>query len=156
MESLKTRQYTIKNTPIPESAKRFDGPIPWVSINMSDMRYINRRVLEAMKPMGRMDGDTATDGTFQTSEGSFTCTDPRMAIGALQRECERLREQDKQRLVMIERYRNETIATDRECAMLRGRVVELEAQLGAAQRGGTAADENEALRIIIRHLAKIL
>jgi DNA anti-recombination protein RmuC len=83
MEALKARQYTIKNTPIPESAKRFDGSIPWVSINMSDMRYINRRVLEALKPMGRMDGDMATNSVDAAS-----------AAQTWRRECELLRKEN--------------------------------------------------------------
>jgi hypothetical protein len=90
---------------------------------MSDMRYINRKVLEALKPMGRIDGDT------QIGPGTGPAA---------------LAESGT-----IEAWR-------RECEQLRGRVTQLETQLSAAQRGGTAADENEALRIIIRHLAKIL
>jgi hypothetical protein len=100
MESLKTRHYTIKNTPIPDSAKRFDRPIPWYALG-------------ALKPMGRMDGDVAIGSGIAEAN----------TIDGWRRECERLR-QENERL--------------------------------KAQRGDAIVGENEALRIIIRHLAKIL
>jgi hypothetical protein len=103
MESLKTRQCTVKNTPIPESAKCFDKPIPWYA-------------LEVLKLMGRMDGDMATNSTGYE--------------------------------VAVE-WRQ-------KCEQLQGRITQLEAQLKAVLNDHTASDENVALRIIVKHLVKLL
>jgi hypothetical protein len=52
---------------------------------MSDMRYINRKVLEALKPMGRIDGDMPAAGANEST-----------TIEAWRRECELLREELEQ------------------------------------------------------------
>jgi chromosome segregation ATPase len=178
---------------------------------MSDMRYINRKVLEALKPMGRMDGDMAANSVGQTPE-------------ALQQECDQLRQEhdllQKQKWAKWQREENERIrarlreegdmATNsvdaasaaqtwrRECELLRDKVAQLESSRGwfnhqCDQRlkakiaeleaklqsvhdcsgenerlkaeierlqdnpdAWNLTGQNEALRIIIRHLAKIL
>jgi septal ring factor EnvC (AmiA/AmiB activator) len=128
---------------------------------MSDIRYINRRVLEALKPMGRMDGDIPMASANEST-----------TIEAWRRECERLR-QDNTKL------KHEAERLEAVSAQLCDKVVQLEAVLAGvrqgemekiteikrlrqeierlkAQRGDAIVGENEALRIIIRHLAKIL
>lgn len=84
---------------------------------MSDMRYINRRVLEALKPMGRIDGDMPVAGANESA-----------TIEAWRRECERLR-QDNTKL------KHEAERLEAVSAQLCDKVVQLEAVLAGVRQG---------------------
>jgi hypothetical protein len=96
--------------------------------------------LEALKAMGRMDGD------------GIDCAGEARTIEAWRRECELLRGQvsrlEAERAKLISEYNDRVFERDKskdECE-----------SLNADRRGDVIAGENEALRIIVRHLSKLL
>jgi hypothetical protein len=89
--------------------------------------------LEELKSMGRMDGDM------------IDCADEARTIEGWRQECERLRG----RVAQLETQ----LKAGRQCVAERDEEIE---RLKADRCGAAIAGENEALRIIIRHLAKLL
>jgi DNA anti-recombination protein RmuC len=93
---------------------------------MSDMRYINRKVLEALKPMGRMDGDMAANSVDAAS-----------AAQTWRRECELLRDKIVQLEAVLAGVRQGEMEKITEIKRLRQEIERLKA-------------ENDRLRMIAR------
>jgi hypothetical protein len=121
---------------------------------MSDIRYINRKVLEALKPMGRMDGDTQIGpGTGPAALAESSTTE------AWRRECELLRGENAKLKAERQNWIDRCKANDATYDSLQREHRELQAEyehLRAAGGFPGMVKEIEALHIIIKHMAPLL
>jgi hypothetical protein len=112
---------------------------------MSDMRYINRKVLEALKPMGRIDGDMPVAGANEST-----------TIEAWRRECELLRREIEQLRIANDQFHDERDKWHDEARKAWAQLREQPKASPAAEFNHKVECDNVSLRIIVKHLIGLI